>query len=79
MSNEGYYHYHGFIAVEGKYGSKIWDADANVLNKKLFRALASFSNAGKYRSFRVNAFEIVPVTNAAAWSTYITKQTTPNV
>lgn len=72
ISDDGYYHYHGFVAVEGKHGSRIWTSCGP--HKKLIRALDSFSKSGTYRPFRVNKCLVEPVTNAAAWSTYITKQ-----
>lgn len=68
----GHYHYHGFLAVEQAHASKLWRDGA--LRPKLKRAIDSHAIAGKYRNFCVNAHLIEPVTNVAAWATYITKQ-----
>jgi hypothetical protein len=71
-SPDGYYHYHGLLAVEQAYGGKLWRDDS--LCTKLKRALDSHARTGKYRSFCVNAHLIEPATNIPAWCNYITKQ-----
>src|ERR1039458_829889 len=75
-SPEGYFHYHGFLAVSAKYSDRLWKN--NQLNKHLTRDLKSFTEAGKYRPFRINKFLIEPVHNIADWTTYITKDTSMN-
>jgi hypothetical protein len=72
-SPDGYFHYHGFIAVPGTYSHRLWKH--NQLNKRLTQDLNSFTNAGRYRPFRINSFLIEPIRNIAAWATYITKET----
>ena len=75
-SPEGYFHYHGFLAVTAKYSTRLWKD--HQLNKHLTRDLNSFTEAGKYRPFRINKFLIEPVHNIKAWTTYITKDTSTN-
>lgn len=71
-SPDGYYHYHGLLAVEQAYGGKLWRDGS--LCPKLKRALDSHARAGRYRPFCVNAHLIEPATNIRAWCSYITKQ-----
>jgi len=71
-SPDGYFHFHGFIAVIREYAFRLWND--NHLNKRLTRDLYSFRSAGKYRPFRLNSFLIEPVNSVVAWSTYITKE-----
>jgi hypothetical protein len=72
-SPDGYYHFHGLLAIQNKYKHRIWRDGA--LCSKLNRAIDSHAKAGRYREFRVNAHLIEPITNIAAWCNYITKQT----
>lgn len=72
-SPDGYFHYHGLISVSDKYADRLWRN--KQLNRRLTRDLNSFTNAGRYRPFRINTFLIEPVHNIAAWATYITKET----
>lgn len=74
-SPDGKYHYHGFLAIDSIYAHRIWTPAG--LNKKLSRALDSFSKAGTYRDFRVNEYLIEPTANIGAWATYSTKQNQP--
>jgi hypothetical protein len=71
-SPDGFYHYHGFLAVENKYEYRIWCNGA--LSSKLKRALDSHAKASEYRKLCINAHQIEPATNIPAWSNYITKQ-----
>lgn len=84
VSPEGCYHFHGFLAVEGKHRGKLWK-DSHVVGvpshlcSKLKRALDSHSESGKYRSFCVNSHLIEPVNDVTAWAKYITKQQSQTV
>lgn len=71
-SPDSYFHFHGFLAVTAGYASRLWKG--SQLNKRLARDLKSFSKLGKYRPFRINSFLVEPVSNVAAWATYITKE-----
>jgi hypothetical protein len=75
VSPEGSYHYHGFICLEDKYKTKLWNSDG--LRKKLIKSLDSFKSVGKYRQFRVNKYLIEPAKDIASWCAYITKQADP--
>lgn len=74
-SPKGFYHYHGFLAVESAYVHKVWTG--NALHKQLRRDLDSLAIESPYRPFRVNAHLIEPVNNVEAWTTYSTKQNQP--
>ena len=75
-SPDAYFHYHGFLAVTANYSARLWNN--KELNKHLMRDLNSFTEAGKYRPFRINKFLIEPVQNIEAWTTYITKDLSMN-
>lgn len=66
-----FYGYHGFIAIEPAYTSRIWSG--GVLNKHLAGSLKSLRKRGLYRPFCINSFLIEPAKNIESWSTYITK------
>jgi hypothetical protein len=72
-SPDGYYHYHGFVAIQCGHTHRIWTVEKG-LSVKLRRALDSFATKGKYRHFRVNKYLIEPVDKVEAWATYSTKQ-----
>jgi hypothetical protein len=74
QSPDGFYHYHGLLAVESAYRHRIWSDEG--LSKKLSRALDTFAERGDYRLFRVNKYLIEPVVKVEAWTTYSTKQNT---
>lgn len=69
---EASYHFHGLLAVEPKYASKIWSK--GQLRSKLKMSLATFADPGSYRPLSVNKFEIEPIRGLEKWCTYITKQ-----
>lgn len=71
-SPDGFYHFHGLLAVENKYERRIWRD--NSLHPKLKRAIDSHARLGKYRYFRIKKHQIEPITNIATWCNYITKQ-----
>ena len=71
QSPDGYWHFHGFVAVAANVAARFWTTEG--LNHHLKRDLNSFRKAGKYRSCRVNSFLIEPVTNCYRWSNYCTK------
>ena len=75
-SPDGYFHYHGLLAVPSQYSYRLWKQDH--LNEHLHRDLTSFQNAGEYRPFRINRFLIEPAANLDAWIAYITKDSTRN-
>ena len=66
-----FYGYHGFIALDARYASRIWNG--NGLNKHLIGALKSLRKRGLHRPFCINSFLIEPARNVESWSTYITK------
>lgn len=66
-----FYGYHGFIALDACYASRIWNGSG--LNKHLIGALKSLRKRGLYRPFCINSFLIEPAKNIESWSTYITK------
>lgn len=71
QSPDGYYHYHGFIAVPK--GVAHYMYDSNSLNRHITRDLNCLNKAGKYRALKVNKYHIEPTTNIDQWATYITK------
>ena len=71
QSPDGYWHFHGFVAVAANVAGRFWTTEG--LNHHLQRDLKSFRKAGKYRSCRVNSFLLEPVTNCYRWSNYCTK------
>jgi hypothetical protein len=66
-----FYGYHGFIAIESAYTSRIWSG--GVLNKHLAGSLKCLRKRGLYRPFCINSFSIEPAKNIESWSNYITK------
>lgn len=68
-----FYGYHGFIALDARYASRIWNG--NGLTTHLSGALKSLRRRGLYRPFCVNSFSIEPAKNIESWSAYITKTT----
>lgn len=71
-SPEGYWHYHGIVAVRSEFSGHLWRE--NRLNPRLDKDVKSFAKEGKYRPFRINSFDIAPIKNPGAWCRYITKQ-----
>ena len=67
----GFYGYHGFIALDTCYASRIWDFGG--LNKHLIGALKSLRKRSSHRPFCINSFLIEPAKNIESWATYITK------
>ena len=72
LSVEGFYHYHGLVAVPAAYGKYIYQN--GCLNKNLERDLRSFRRVGIYRYFRINTHEIKPCYDSINWIDYITKE-----
>lgn len=70
-SPEGFFHYHGFLAVPSQYVGRIWQSGR--LHKQLNLDLLTFRRAGRYRPFRINSFLIEPVHSVRAWNDYIHK------
>jgi len=70
-SPDGFYHYHGLLALPSEQAHRIWKEGKLV--HRLDGALQSFKRAGKYRPFCVNAYEIEPAANPAACAKYFTK------
>lgn len=71
QSPDGYFHFHGFLAAPKSVADRIYPG--GQLNRHIARDLACLSRAGKYRTFKVNKFEIEPATNINQWASYITK------
>ena len=71
QSRDGYWHFHGFVAVAANVAGRFWTTEG--LSRHLHNDLRSFRKAGKYRSCRVNSFLIEPVTNCYRWSNYCMK------
>jgi len=71
QSPDGYFHYHGFLAVPKGAAHYLYANDS--LSKNIKRDLDCLNKVGKYRSFKVNKYLIEPVTNIDQWATYITK------
>ena len=77
QSRDGYWHFHGFVAVAPNVAERYWTTEG--LNHHLERDVKSFRKAGKYRSCRVNSFLIEPVTSCYRWSNYCTKSRDPTI
>jgi hypothetical protein len=71
-SPEGYWHFHGFVAVHHSVADRFWLN--GILNRHLAKDLLSFRKAGEYRSCRINSFLIEPVEKTGAWTTYISRE-----
>jgi hypothetical protein len=71
-SPDGFWHYHGLIAVRESCATRLWKHDR--LNPRLAKDLRTFERRGQYRPFRVNSFLIEPPKNLKAWCEYITKK-----
>ena len=71
-SPDGYFHYHGLLALEAKYEHRLWRD--NDLCMKLKRAIDSHATPGKYRYFGIKEYLIEPASNISSWCNYITKQ-----
>ena len=72
QSPEGYWHYHGLLAVREPCANRLWKHDR--LHPRLEKDLRTFEQRGRYRPFRVNSFLIEPIKSPEAWCRYITKQ-----
>ncbi len=73
-SPEGFWHYHGLMAIRAEFGARLWRG--NTLNSRLAGDIASFKKLGSQRPFKINSFDIEPVKSVEAWCRYITKQST---
>lgn len=74
QSPDGYWHYHGFIAIPVQASHKIWRD--GMLNPRLKRDLDLLKAEGKYRYFPINKHLIEPVRDGydeADWAGYMTK------
>lgn len=76
-SPEGFWHYHGLLAVIGEYGDRLWRA--NALNPRLAGDIRSFKKQGSQRPFKINSVDIEPVESVEAWCKYITKQSSRRI
>jgi hypothetical protein len=73
-SPDGYWHYHGFLAVPMQIAHRIWHDEA--LDRRLRRDLDSMQSAGTHRPFRLNKYLIEPIREGCkeeAWAGYMTK------
>lgn len=71
QSPDGFFHFHGFLAAPKNVADRIYSG--GKLNMNIARDLTCLNKAGKYRTFKVNKFEIVPATNIDQWVNYIMK------
>jgi hypothetical protein len=74
MSPEGYWHYHGALAVPSRFGESLWKSKERALHPRFAKAIYGLRDRGKYRLFKINSYLTEPMVNVAAWFTYITKQ-----
>lgn len=73
-SEDGFYHYHGLLAMPKEAGDKIWKNGA--VNKDLTRDLTALREKGQYRDFAVNSFLIETIRADKSidhWVHYMTK------
>jgi hypothetical protein len=71
-SPDGFWHYHGLLAVSSDYGARLWKEGA--LNSQLKKDITGFRKRGRQRPFTINSFRIEPLKSVEAWCNYITKQ-----
>ncbi len=72
QSPEGYWHYHGLLAVPEELSKCLWKNGA--LHPQLAGSIRSFEKAGSQRPFCINSFLIEPVQTVEDWCNYITKR-----
>jgi hypothetical protein len=71
QSPDGYFHFHGFLAIPMNVSHYIYVNDS--FSRQIARDMDCLGVAGKYRTFRVNKYHIERVGNIEQWATYITK------